>query len=110
VIIAAMVLDPGSVARRILEHPLPQWFGQCSYSLYLVHMPLFRLLLIATPGGWPTRTVAANLWIVTALCVLFGVSSLTNRLVEKPCRELGRRIARRSIGERHPMRVVEPAA
>ena len=60
--IVAMVRDPGSAARRVLERPVPQWLGRTSYSLYLVHMPLFGCLLVAT-GGWRAHPVAANLWV-----------------------------------------------
>jgi peptidoglycan/LPS O-acetylase OafA/YrhL len=91
--IAAMVRDPGSAVRRTLERPIPQWLGRCSYSLYLVHMPLFRALLLATPGGWPDDPLAANLWVATALCLLFVAATLTQRWIERPWREFGRRLA-----------------
>ena len=91
--IAVMVRDPGSVARSFMEAPVPQWLGRHSYSLYLVHMPLFHFLLFATPVGWRATTWGANLWIAAALGVLFGVVSLTYALVEKPWREYGRRLA-----------------
>jgi peptidoglycan/LPS O-acetylase OafA/YrhL len=90
--IVAMVCDPGSAARRMLERPVPQWLGRHSYSLYLLHMPLFGYLLLAT-GGWPTHAGAANLWIVAALALLIAVAVLTYAFIEKPGRNLGRRIA-----------------
>lgn len=92
-LIIAMVRDPGSLARRCLEKSVPQWFGRCSYSLYLVHAPLFHGLILATPGGWPSDPQAANLWVVLALGALFSVAALTNRWVERPWREFGRRLA-----------------
>lgn len=91
--IAAMVRDPGSMARSFMEAPVPQWLGRHSYSLYLVHMPLFHFLLLATPAGWRATSVGANLWIAMALCALFGVANATYALVEKPWREYGRRLA-----------------
>ena len=92
-LIAVMVRDPGSAARRLLERPVPQWLGRCSYSLYLVHMPLFRCLILATPGGWPDKPWAANFWVVMALAVLFLISGLTQAWIERPWREFGRRLA-----------------
>jgi peptidoglycan/LPS O-acetylase OafA/YrhL len=92
-LIAVMVRDPGSSARRLLEQPVPQWLGRCSYSLYLVHMPLFRCLILATPGGWPQHPVGANLWVMMALVALFFVSGLTQAWIERPWREFGRRLA-----------------
>jgi peptidoglycan/LPS O-acetylase OafA/YrhL len=91
--IAVMVRDPGSAARRLLDRPAPQWLGRCSYSLYLVHMPLFRCLILATPGGWPEDPWTANLWVLIALAALFLVSGLTQAWIERPWREFGRRLA-----------------
>jgi len=102
-LISAMVRDPGSAARRLLERPVPQWLGRCSYSLYLVHMPLFRCLILATPGGWPHSPLAANLWVVMALAALFLVSGLTQTWIERPWREFGRRLAN-SAGRLSPAR------
>jgi peptidoglycan/LPS O-acetylase OafA/YrhL len=90
--IVAMVRDPGSAVRRMLERPVPQWLGHCSYSLYLVHMPLFGLMLLAT-GGWPAHPAAANLWIAGALGLLLAVTTLTYKFIEEPGRAWGRRIA-----------------
>ena len=91
--ITVMVRDPGSVARRLLERPVPQWLGRCSYSLYLVHAPLFRCLILATPGGWPKDPRAANLWVMFALGTLLLVTALTHAWIECPWREFGRRLA-----------------
>lgn len=92
--IVAMVRDPGSAARRVLERPVPQWLGRTSYSLYLVHMPLFGCLLVAT-GGWRAHPVVANLWVGAALGSLFAVAALSYAFIEKPGRAFGRRIADR---------------
>lgn len=91
--IVAMVRDPGSAARKLLELPVPQWLGRCSYSIYLLHMPLFKALALATPGGWPTNPTSANLWIIAALSVLFAAAALSYAYIERPWRELGRRLA-----------------
>lgn len=91
--IAAMVRDPGSIARSFMEAPVPQWLGRHSYSLYLVHMPLFHFLLLGTPAGWRTTSWGANLWLAMALCALFGVVTATYALVERPWRAYGRRLA-----------------
>jgi peptidoglycan/LPS O-acetylase OafA/YrhL len=99
--IVAMVRDPGSAARRMLEQPVPQWLGRCSYSLYLLHMPLFGYLLLAT-GGWPAHAGAANLWIAAALGLLLATAALTYTFIEKPGRSLGRRIADRLYGRAQP--------
>jgi peptidoglycan/LPS O-acetylase OafA/YrhL len=97
--IAFMVRDPGSAARVMLDRRVPQWLGRHSYSLYLVHMPLFRWLSEAGADELP-RTA----WLVLSLAALGLVSAVTYRLVEVPWRDRGRSIARRaersrSLGE-----------
>jgi len=97
--IAFMVRDPGSAARVMLDRRVPQWLGRHSYSLYLVHMPLFRWLSEAGADELP-RTA----WLVLSLAALGLVSAVTYRLVEVPWRDRGRSIERRaersrSLGE-----------
>ena len=89
--IALMVRDSGSAARAMLERPVPQWLGRHSYSLYLVHMPLFRWLFEAGADELP-----GNAWLVLSLGALALVSAVTYRLVEAPWRDRGRAIARRA--------------
>ena len=97
--IMAMVRDPGSAARRLFERPLPQWLGRHSYSLYLVHMPLFGALMLAT-GGWPPRPATANLTVAVALGALLAVAALTYRFIERPGRAWGRRLSDRPARSR----------
>ena len=85
--IAFMVRDPGSIARRLLDRRVPQWVGRHSYSLYLVHMPLFEASL-RFGGRWLTP----DQWMVVALVALAGVSALTYHWIEAPFRDLGRRL------------------
>jgi peptidoglycan/LPS O-acetylase OafA/YrhL len=92
-IIAGMACDAGSNIKRALERPVLQWLGRCSYSIYLVHMPLFRALVIATPAGLRSGPVSSNLWCLAALALLLVVCGITQALIEKPWRAIGRRIA-----------------
>jgi peptidoglycan/LPS O-acetylase OafA/YrhL len=89
--IALMVRDRGSAVRVMLDRPIPQWLGRHSYSLYLVHMPLFRWLFEAGADQLP-----GNAWLVLSLAALALVSAVTYRLVEAPWRDRGRAIARRA--------------
>jgi peptidoglycan/LPS O-acetylase OafA/YrhL len=59
------------------------WLGQISYSLYLLHTLVFRMV---PPLGHPALTVA--LWLGMAL----GLAWISYRLIELPAIELGRRL------------------
>ena len=73
--------------KAVLSNPVLAWLGVLSYSIYLLHQPLFvygiRVARHLAPGmtGW---TATAALWfgVMTALCV--GLASLTYRFIERP--------------------------
>lgn len=69
------------------------WVGDRSYSLYLVHWPLFAFLNIANAGGggvaWQIR--------VAAMIASIGLAYLMHRFVEERFRGLGRAEPRRSL-------------
>lgn len=111
---------------RLLRLKGFQRAGEWSYSIYLVHLPLIVLFWIATNhltnrfslglwGSLPTtglqvygHTVTQG-WIFTGvfLVVTTGVSGLTYRYIEKPCRDWGRAIVKTSM--RPEEAVVAPA-
>jgi len=63
-----------------------RWLGEISYSVYLVH----GVVIQAFPRvGGPATTV------IVWLAVTVVASWMTYRLIERPCQELGRRVARR---------------
>ena len=69
-----------------LRHPVPQWLGDISFSLYLYHMPLIIgavWLLHAVLPIWCIVLIAG----VTSI----GVAVVMHRLVEMPAQQLGRR-------------------
>lgn len=59
---------------RALRHPVTQWIGLRSYSLYLWHLPVLRLLEIS---GWRLRIV-----VPLAIFPIALVAELSYRLVE----------------------------
>jgi hypothetical protein len=69
----AGAVSPGFAGNRLLGHPILQWVGTRSYSLYLWHWPV---LVFVTPflGLWAT------------LAVIFVVSGLAYAFVEHPLR------------------------
>jgi peptidoglycan/LPS O-acetylase OafA/YrhL len=71
--------------------PMPSWLcylGRISYSIYLVHTCLVRVM----PENWPAPLYLSVLGSGTLVC-----SSLTYYAIEKPCMMLGRRVLARFL-------------
>lgn len=67
VILMALTLDGGrSVWSKILRHPISQWLGWLSFSLYLVHFPVIDAAAlwlrgpVQRPSGWGEATCATE--------------------------------------------------
>ena len=73
----------------MLDSTLPRWLGRVSYSLYLVHLPIFLALYPVLAGRVPFPA-AALLLIVASL----AAAAVMHRLVEAPATRLGRRLTR----------------
>ncbi len=71
---------PGATPSRWLATPVPRWFGQISYSLYLWHWPL----LILVPVMIDRDDMATRLLLAVAA---IGLAALSTRYVEIPFRE-----------------------
>ncbi len=83
---AYAVFTLGVLARRRRWPTALVGSGQISYSLYLIH----PLVLACLPVG------PAWLYMPTFFALTFVLSTLTYRLVERPCIDLGRRLERRA--------------
>lgn len=60
-----------------------------SYSIYLLHVPVFALAFRLTQGAW------GGIAVVAAIALLFPSTWLAYQFIEKPSIELGRAIAAR---------------
>jgi peptidoglycan/LPS O-acetylase OafA/YrhL len=92
---------------------LLDYVGQRSYTLYLVHLPMFFLTMeimfrytrsrgmAITPDLWPAYTLLM-------LALVLGATELIYRLVERPMIARGRRLAERSAA-REPARAATAA-
>lgn len=74
--------------------------GECSYSTYLIHIPLFSLfgwLIAQATGEWNQSVCAVSTTFAVIACV--PVSALLYRYVERPFIQAGARMAspRRSV-------------
>ncbi|WP_271220275.1 acyltransferase family protein [Streptosporangium carneum] len=86
----------GAMALR--ERRLPRflvWLGLVSYSLYLLHHPLLKLVF-AVVGDVRFMPLATQVTLSAAVvAVTLGLSWLSHRYVELPMQRLGRRLAQR---------------
>ncbi|MEU6135230.1 acyltransferase family protein [Nocardioides sp. NPDC047086] len=71
---------PRGLGLRVVGHPVVQWIGTVSYSLYLWHWPLVVVLPETGPvlGTWLREPLI--------LLVTIGLAALTYRFVETPFR------------------------
>jgi peptidoglycan/LPS O-acetylase OafA/YrhL len=96
VLIAAIASTTGPIA-RFLSARVSVWLGRNSFSIYLLHMPLYTMfaklpvVLAALPVG-SLRFVIAGVY----LAVLLAMSELTYNLIERPGRRLPRLLIHRT--------------
>jgi peptidoglycan/LPS O-acetylase OafA/YrhL len=82
-----LVLEVPLVARPLLVNPQLARLGVLSYSMYLIHMPVYWYSLGAArrifglPAEWTLGNVA---WLATALLAVYLLSEITYRVIERP--------------------------
>lgn len=86
VIIVGTVLNPKSIAGRVLEHPVMRWIGKLSYSLYL-----WEFFFVYYPGVPTTLGVWQRFPVNLMAAVVCAIGSYY--LIERPLIELGHRLA-----------------
>jgi peptidoglycan/LPS O-acetylase OafA/YrhL len=68
------------------------WLGRISYSVYVLHFVVLRVLAVEVPRAW-TRPPAERIWFSVAYLVgTLAVGWLSYRWVEVPGQALGRRL------------------
>jgi len=73
---------------RVLNHSLPRYLGQISYSMYLVHGTILFALLHLLYGKLPIVVIAA-----IYLPLTIAASHLFNKFVEMPATRLGKTLS-----------------
>jgi len=96
-------LWPRGVGKRFMS-----WCGARSYTLYLIHMPVYALTREIWARLAPGEMHAPG-YVLTALLLMVAFAEANYRLVEWPSRERGRRIARRMMAAPEPAAAVGPA-
>jgi peptidoglycan/LPS O-acetylase OafA/YrhL len=82
---------PFRVIGFVLTRPWLRHCGAISYPLYLLHVPVQRLLMLAlaplAQGSWPLFSL---LWGPLAFALPLGLAALTHRYLEEPARRWSR--------------------
>jgi peptidoglycan/LPS O-acetylase OafA/YrhL len=98
--VSLLLLFAVIVARPVDERPtlrLLRTLANCSYTLYLTHMPLqFLVLAVSSDSARPTGPLVA----VAALVANVGCAVLVSRIVEVPSQRFGSRLCRQMANER----------
>jgi peptidoglycan/LPS O-acetylase OafA/YrhL len=80
-----LVATKSPIARCLETRPLV-WIGVCSYSVYLLHNGIGKVILTSIPKGTP---IALQLALIVAVAVVMIVAGYVSfRLVEQPARRL----------------------
>ena len=81
----------------VLHAPLLQWLGSISYPLYLTHMPIQRLLMLALAPAAGSNVITFDLlWGPSAILAPLIAAYALHRQVEVPCWQWARQRAGRS--------------
>lgn len=79
----------------VLNHPILQWIGAVSYSIYMVHALVLTAMIyaiLAVAPEIPQQWFALALLAATAVLSV-AVSAVTHRLIEKPGMSWGKRLS-----------------
>jgi peptidoglycan/LPS O-acetylase OafA/YrhL len=77
--------------QRWLETAPVQWLGRVSYSLYLVHVPIYLI------GEYTLHLILPHSMIaLIAIAVALATAEVFYRLIERPTHQLGRYLVKRS--------------
>ena len=101
-LVLVLVDAPECWLARVLRHPWLVWLGVLSYSLYLWHQPIFRLL------AWETRSLNQTPVLVVKWVLSLVAAVASYYVVERPARRLQARFRRQSTGEALPAEGVAP--
>ena len=86
IVIALCVI--GGAAERLLLARVPRFLGRISYSLYLTHLIVIAAVVHAFAGAAPLPIALA-----VALPLSLVIADISQRLVEAPSQQLGKRLA-----------------
>jgi peptidoglycan/LPS O-acetylase OafA/YrhL len=77
-------IEKGSALNHILVHPALVYLGNISYSLYLIHGPIERVIAVVYPRFQPTTFNIAFTYLIFIGTTL-ALATLSYTYIEKPC-------------------------
>ena len=84
-LIYCLAFGEGRLA-SFLSLPIIVTLGEASYSLYILHWPLWTLLVHSSTGDPPAHMPHPHLFFLSYLAIAIAVSILSLRVVEQPAR------------------------
>lgn len=90
-IMIVLVLAGGATTKAIFESRPAAFLGRISFSLYLVHLPIFYFAAQMWPGGAMPMAYIWFVWPLLAICA----GTIAYRYIEQPSQQLGRALVTR---------------
>jgi peptidoglycan/LPS O-acetylase OafA/YrhL len=87
-VVLALLLGERAGRFNVLKNKVLEWFGLRSYGIYLLHKPV-QILMPFAVSWFLGDTLSSWAMVVIFLSVLFIVSELSYRIIEKPIMSLG---------------------
>lgn len=105
-VVLAFSMEEGIIARLVGAEPI-HYLGMISYSVYMLHVPLFLCVIGFMQGMQWTAWVAANpgTVILLLLSILLILSACSYRYIEAPARSGLRALYQRTLRSRPPQAV-----
>jgi peptidoglycan/LPS O-acetylase OafA/YrhL len=87
VIIYCVACDSAGTSRRLLALPALMVLGEASYSMYILHVPIWNLLYDRLAGGIWGRHILQSWWLYIAyILTVIGLSVFSHLVFEHPVR------------------------
>jgi peptidoglycan/LPS O-acetylase OafA/YrhL len=87
-ILLVLAFNGNEINLSLLENKFLEWFGLRSYGIYLLHKPV-QILIPFLLAWLLLKDLSPWVVVIISLVILFIISELSYRIVEKPIMSLG---------------------